>query len=83
MSANEAGIQPGFAVSSIVHGRGKRAVPARPVVERHEVIIFVETRLRLLPDDVEDLVDSREPWGKEWGQSAFWDPAAGAHSCCS
>lgn len=69
MSANEAGIQPGFAIPSVVYGRGKRAVPARPVVERHEIVVLVETRLRLLPNDVEDLVDSSEPWGSQRGQS--------------
>ncbi len=71
MSANEAGIQPGFAIPNVVYGGGKGAVPARPVVERHEVVVFVEARLRLLPNDVEDLVNGREPWGSRRGQSVF------------
>jgi hypothetical protein len=62
VGADEPRVALRLAIAPVGHGRRERAVPTRPVVVRNEVEVLVESRLGLLPHDLENLVNGVVPW---------------------
>jgi len=62
VGSNHTGVALWFTIPIVVDQRRKRhARGSSPVVVRDEVIVLIPTRLRLLFDHTEDLVDRRVP----------------------
>ena len=59
--AHQTRVELRLAIPSVRHRWRESAVSTSPVVVRNEIEVVVERRLGLLPDDLEDLIDGREP----------------------
>jgi hypothetical protein len=62
MRADEPGVAFRLTVASVWNGRRQSTIATSPVVVGDEIEVLIEACLRLLPDDTEDLVDSKIPY---------------------
>lgn len=86
MCAHKACVRLRLAVSAVGDGRGQGTVSSSPVIVRDEVEVLVETALRLLVDDAEDLCDRIVPYSVNFSNLRLTTRLGGrdlSYSCCS